>query len=157
IRTRSCARGRAVATSPPRRGSCITRATPARDRAPWSRSATSSRASAAQREGAPRRPLSKPYRRVRLGRGARWLGGGARARRRGGGGVLELLLRAEQGVKHLLAEPLGQHQGRADADEQEHHAPLPPALALGLGAAQGVGRAAKRGRRLPELPLRLLV
>src|SRR4051794_34548558 len=84
-----------------------------------------------------------------------------RRRRRGGGGrlVVELLLRPEERVEHLVAQALAEAQRQAgtdDADQQELAEPA-AALAALRPLAQRVARALQRVRRVLQLALELLV
>src|SRR4051794_18653391 len=112
---------------------------------------------ASQRERAPqRRPLEQLDGWLRL-RGADRLPG-ARRRRSGARGVLELLLRAEQGVQHLLAQAFAEREREAPADDRHHEeASTTLAAAALLATAQGIGRVLEGGGRFLELLLGLLV
>src|SRR4051812_48182204 len=87
------------------------------------------------------------------GRRSRWRGSGGRR------GVLELLLRTEQRVEHLLAQALGHRQRDAGADDADEQQPAEAeALLLLLGRlAQRHGDVAEVARGLLDVLLQLLV
>src|SRR5688572_18182808 len=115
---------------------------------------------AATTEGARGRPPGtdrSPSSSVRAGRR---LVRGRRGRRRGRGGVLELLLRAEQGVEDLLAQVLAHGEGQSGAHDADHeHLAEPAALLLLLlrRLAQGDRCVAERLGGRPQVLLQLLV
>src|SRR6476619_5375898 len=82
---------------------------------------------------------------------------GSRSRR----GVLELLLRAEQRVEHLLAQPLGDDQGDRAADEAEQDQLAEPTAAAALLLLRRLIQAdrdvAHAARGLADVLLQLLV
>ena len=84
--------------------------------------AAAERARAPERGGASRRPLRQARSARRSGRVADRLLR-PRARRSGRGGVLELLLRAEQRVEHLLPQVLAHAPAPHRADDEEQQAP----------------------------------
>src|SRR3954451_25179302 len=125
------------ALSPSRRRSGVTAASMARDDI-WL-------VGQPTREGArKRRPLEQLDGWLRL-RGADRLPG-ARWRRSGARGVLELLLRAEQGVQHLLSQAFAERDLQAPDDDPHHEeASTTLAAAALLATAQGIGRVLEGG------------